>query len=48
MSGGKKRAHALKLPSIGEGYTMNEHLITGCQPDSVKPTVQDERGLAEM
>jgi len=35
---------ALKLPFVGEGRVMNEPMITGCQPDSGKPTVRDERG----
>jgi hypothetical protein len=35
---------ALKPPSVGEGYAMNEPMITGCQPDSGNPTVRDERG----
>ena len=35
---------ALKLPSVGEGVAMKEPMITGCQPDSGKPTVRDDRG----
>ena len=35
---------ALELPFVGEGRTMNEPMITGCQPDSGNPTVRDERG----
>ena len=38
---------ALKLPFVREGCVMNEPMITGRQPDSGKPTVRDERGLAE-
>ena len=35
---------ALKLASVGEGFAMKESMITGCQPDSGKPTVRDDRG----
>src|SRR5262249_26155574 len=35
---------ALKLPRVWEGCVAIILHITGCQPDSGKPTVRDERG----
>src|SRR5438128_5990188 len=35
---------ALKLPRVWEGCAAIILHITGCQPDSGKPTVRDERG----
>src|SRR2546430_4041483 len=35
---------ALKLPRVWEGCVAIRLHITGCQPDSGKPTVRDERG----
>src|SRR5438128_11422849 len=35
---------ALKLPRVWEGCVAIILHLTGCQPDSGKPTVRDERG----
>jgi hypothetical protein len=38
------RVRALELPFVWEGPARKKPQITGCQPDSGKPTVRDERG----